>query len=384
MSLLFSFMELGVYIHYPWCRDRCPYCDFAVAVAPLDAIPHRAYLSAILDELALRAPTLAGRQLVSIYVGGGTPSLWEPACLAEAVAAVRAAFGDAAPAEVTIEANPTDCTPERVAAWRAAGVDRISIGMQSLAPADLVALGRDHRMGQGLDALDAAEASGARVTADLILGIPGARDPLGGVRQLAARPGLGHMSIYELSVEEGTPLARNVARGEVTLEPDDRLADLLIATHELMTGAGFEHYEVSSYARPGARARHNSLYWQGAEFLGLGCGAASFARDPGGGGRRWTNHRSAGRYLAAPAGERVASGETLSPAELACDLVWLGLRTSDGVAAAALEGHAELARWLLAGDDPLCRADGDRIRPTLRGFLHSSSVMRRVLQTMLK
>ena len=354
-----------------------------MAVAPPGAIPHRAYLGAILDELALRAPELPGRALQSIYVGGGTPSLWDPECLAEAIAAVRAAFGGAAPREVTIEANPTDCTPERIAAWRAAGVDRVSIGMQSLEPNDLVALGRDHRMGQGLEALDAAEASGARVTADLILGVPGARDPIAGVRQLAARPGLGHMSIYELTVEEGTPLAQRVARGEVAMEPEDRMADLLVATDELMTAAGFEHYEVSSYARPGARAVHNALYWRGAEFLGLGCGAASFARTPDGGGRRWTNHRSAGRYMAAPPGERVGSGETLTAAELGADLVWLGLRTADGVPAAALEGLPELAGWLTAGDDPLCRRDGDRIRPTLRGFLYSSSVMRRVLGSML-
>jgi oxygen-independent coproporphyrinogen-3 oxidase len=191
------------------------------------------------------------------------------------------------------------------------------------------------------------------------------------------------MTISAPRAEAGTPVPPRVARGEVALEAEDRMADLLVATDELMTAAGFEHYEVSSYARPGARAAHNALYWRGAEFLGLGCGAASFARTPDGGGRRWTNHRSAGRYMNAPAAERVASGETLTAAELAADLVWLGLRTSDGVAAAALDGHPALAGWLTAGDDPLCLRDGDRIRPTLRGFLYSSSVMRRVLGSML-
>jgi oxygen-independent coproporphyrinogen III oxidase len=393
--------DLGVYIHYPWCRSRCPYCDFPIAVAPLDDIPHRTYLTAILDELALRRPEFAGRRLVSLYFGGGTPSLWPADCLGEAVAAVRAAFSapeprspgsrapgpepEPGPLEITIEANPVDCTAERMAGWRAAGIDRVSIGVQSLAPGELVALGRDHRMGDGPAAVEAALAAGfERLSADLILGAPRRRgitgrpgeDPLAGATALSARR-VPHLSVYELTVAEGTPLERQVARGEVVPEDEDRLADLYVAAHELLGAAGYEHYEVSSYARPGARAVHNALYWRVEEFLGLGSGASSFRRDADGGGRRWTNHRSVGRYLGAPAGEREGMSDRLGPEALAADRVWLGLRTSDGIASDWLAGNSHLVDWL--GESGLAEIQPDRIRPTLRGFLYSDQVARRVL-----
>jgi len=375
--------DLGVYIHYPWCRSRCSYCDFPIAIAPVGEIPHRLYLTAVLDELGLRAPEFAGRRLLSVYFGGGTPSLWPPDCLGEALAAVCAAFrAEPGSLEVTIEANPVDCTPERMAGWREAGIDRVSIGVQSLAPGELVALGRDHRMGDGPAAIDAALAAGfQRLSADLILGAPrrGAGqlgDALAGARALAGR--VPHLSVYELTVAEGTPLERQVARGEVVPEDEDRLADLYVSAHDLLAAAGYEHYEVSSYARPGARAVHNSLYWRAAEFLGLGSGAASFRREPDGGGLRWTNHRSVGRYLAAPAGGRQAATEALDGVELAADRVWLGLRTADGVEAEALAGHGALVDWL--GGSGLADIGLDRIRPTLRGFLYSDQVARRVLE----
>lgn len=377
--------DLGVYIHYPWCRSRCPYCDFPIAVAPLAEIPHDRYLTAVLEELQHRAPGFAGRRLVSIYFGGGTPSLWQADCLAEAVTAVCAAFA-APPAglEITIEANPADCTARNMAGWRAAGIDRVSIGVQSVAGGELVALGRDHRMGDGPAAVDAAlEAGFRRLSADLILGVPrrgGARhdgDALAGAAQLAARE-LPHLSVYELTVAEGTPLQRQIERGEVVPQDEDRLAELYVAAHELLSAAGYEHYEVSSYARPGARAVHNGLYWRLDEFLGLGSGAASFRRDDGGGGARWTNHRSVGRYLAEPVAARQATTELLAPADLAADRVWLGLRTSEGVAAEALAGHPRLLDWL--GASELADVDADPIRPTLRGFLYSDQVARRVLE----
>ncbi|HEU5056809.1 MAG TPA: coproporphyrinogen-III oxidase family protein, partial [Kofleriaceae bacterium] len=355
--------DLGVYIHYPWCRSRCPYCDFPIAVAPLDQIPHQGYLDAIRAELEVHRAAFVGRTLVSIYFGGGTPSLWPAGCLAGAAAAVCAAFGGDALREVTIEANPVDCTPDNLAAWRAAGIDRVSIGVQSLAAGDLVALGRDHRMGEGLAALDAARAAGfARMSADIILGAPGSRQPLASVVELARR-GVPHLSVYELTVEEGTPLHQQVARGEVVPESEDQLAELYLGAHECLTAGGYEHYEVSSYARPGARAVHNSLYWRGAEFLGLGAGAASFRRAAGaGGGVRWSNHRSVGRYLAAAPDARRAEVDELDAAALAADRIWLGLRTSDGVPLDAVP--AALLDWL-AGPAGLASVDGDRVRPTV-------------------
>jgi oxygen-independent coproporphyrinogen-3 oxidase len=247
--------------------------------------------------------------------------------------------------------------------------------VQSLAARDLVALGRDHRMGEGLAAIEAARASGfSRMSADIILGAPGSRQPLSSVAELAMRK-VPHLSVYELTVEQGTPLHQRVARGEVVPESEDRLAELYLQNHELLLENGYEHYEVSSYARPGARAVHNSLYWRGVEFLGLGAGAASFLRA-GEGGVRWSNHRSVGRYLAAAPDARRAEIDELDAANLAADRIWLGLRTTDGVELADVP--AELLDWL-TGPADLARVEGSRVQPTVRGFLYSNRVLARVL-----
>jgi len=343
-------------------------------VAPLEDIPHRVYLEAIRAELEVHRAAFLGHDLVSIYFGGGTPSLWPADCLADAIAAVKAAFGGA-PREITIEANPVDCRPDDLAAWREAGIDRVSIGVQSLAARDLVALGRDHRMGEGLAAVEAARAAGfTRMSADIILGAPGSRQPLASVAALAELA-VPHLSVYELTVEPGTPLHQRVARGEVVPESEDRLAELYLETHELLTASGYQHYEVSSYARPGARAVHNSLYWRGVEFLGLGAGAASFVRR-GEGGARWSNHRSVGRYLAAAPDARRAEIEELDATDLAADRIWLGLRTADGVPLDAVP--ADLLEWL-TGPADLARVEAGRVQPTVRGFLYSNRVLARVL-----
>ncbi|MCE9578925.1 MAG: radical SAM family heme chaperone HemW [Deltaproteobacteria bacterium] len=372
--------DLGVYVHFPWCRHLCPYCDFPVAVARGEP-PHDAYAAAILAELAERVDAVADRRLVSIYFGGGTPSLWRPDRLAAVVDAVTARFAARAPRlEITIEANPADCTPPLLAAWRAAGIDRVSIGVQSLDPRELVALGRDHRMGDGAAAIAAARAAGfASISADLILGVPGGTSPIELPPHVAtiAASGVDHLSVYELTIEERTMFGKRARAGELVPLDEDTLASLYEATHHALAGHGFEHYEISSYARPGQRAIHNSLYWRGAEFLGVGTGAASFLRDPGGGGRRVTNVRSAPKYLAARGDERVAEVLTSDAAELADDLLWLGFRTSDGVAAGALADRPDLVEWLVRSD--LATLVGDRVQPTLRGFLYADQVATRAV-----
>jgi oxygen-independent coproporphyrinogen-3 oxidase len=329
--------------------------------------PHDAYRDAILAELDARGGDFAGRRLVSIYLGGGTPSLWRPDAIADVIAAVIARFGGP-PDEVTLEANPTDCTAERLAAWRAAGVDRVSIGVQSVEPADLVTLGRDHRMGDGAAALDAALAAGLRsVSADLILGVPGSSTA--SLERLAATA-VPHLSVYELTIEPRTALGRAAARGGFTPLSDERLADRYLEADRILGAAGFEHYEVSSYARPGHRAVHNGLYWNGGEYLGLGVGAASFRIEPDGGGLRETNVREAARYLRGAPGEALRS----SAAELAIDRLWLGLRTVDGAALAdlAAAGRAAIADRLIS--EGLCELAGERLRPTLRGFLFNDRI----------
>jgi oxygen-independent coproporphyrinogen-3 oxidase len=370
--------DAGLYVHFPWCRHLCPYCDFPVAIARGEP-PHDDYTAAILRELDERAHELDGTSLVSIYVGGGTPSLWRPDCLATMIARARDTFGARGELEITIEANPSDCTPDKLAAWRAAGVNRVSIGVQSLEARELVALGRDHRMGDdGLGAIAAARAAGFRsISADLILGIPDAHtaEPPAHVARTAAA--VDHLSIYELTIEERTAFGARARAGTLHPLDEDTLASLYERTHAQLAEAGFDHYEISSYARPGQRAVHNSLYWRGAPYLGLGPGAASFVRTPDGGGTRATNVRAAAAYLRAEGAARVAETMVSPPGELAADLVWLGLRTSDGIARA--DAPDDLVGWLLS--ERLVEAEGARIRPTLRGFLYADRIAARAVQS---
>lgn len=375
--------KLGVYIHFPWCRHLCPYCDFPVAVARKGEIPERDYLAAVLAELHERADDFQDRELVSIYIGGGTPSLWGPACLDEVISAVAARFGAArASLEITIEANPRDCTPELMSRWQGAGINRLSIGVQSMEQRTLLALGRDHRMGHGAEALAAARTSGfARISADVIFGAPGSVPRAGelcepSVLELAGT-GIGHLSVYELTIEDRTAFGRAVrARTMIPVE-EDTLARMYTAIHDALTSRGYEHYEISSYARPGHRAVHNQLYWTGGEYLGLGNGAASFRRREDGGGERITNHRGVKRYLASRGRERVADHESLTRADVAADLVWLGMRTIDGVPAAALANAPALRAWLLG--ERLAEPRGERICPTLKGFLYANQVAAQVI-----
>ena len=376
-------LDLGVYIHFPWCRERCPYCDFAIAIAPLEDIPHERYADAVLAELAARAPRYAGRELVSIYFGGGTPALWRPAQIERVIGAVRGAFaGD--DLEITVEANPNDCTPAKLGALAAAGVNRLSIGAQAFRDDELVQLGRDHDARAAAQALLTARAAGfASVSLDLIFALPGRRlaDWQGTLaRALELAP--DHLSVYQLTVEERTPLYAQVARGEVIPAPDDDCAEQFLAADQALGAAGYQHYEVSSYARPGRRARHNGLYWRGVDYLGLGNGAHSLLRRADGGAERFGNHRSVVRYLGARPGgpdgaladdPLVAEHSRLSAAAFAADLVWLGLRTSDGIARASLPAAAtpELERLLAAG---LVVVDQERLRPTARGLLFADEV----------
>ncbi len=372
-------MSFGVYIHFPWCRKRCPYCDFAIAIAPLDEIPHRPYADAVLEELDMRADDYAGRDLVSIYFGGGTPGLWEPACLDDMIQAVRSRFdaGPGAALEITLEVNPTDCAPPRLEAWMAAGVNRLSIGVQSFDADELKLLGRDHRFGDGARAVRDARAAGfQRLSVDVILGTPasGAGYGMDAVRRVADLAP-EHLSVYELTIEERTPFGAAHRRGDLQPLDNDALADLYLAAHRELVGRGYEHYEISSYARPGCRAIHNSLYWHGGEYLGLGNGAASFRRV-GAGGERATNLRSVVAYLRAAPGDRVHELDRSDATERATEALWLAMRTADGADERELAARPGLIDGLLA--DGLAERRDGRIRPTIRGFLQADAIAQRI------
>ncbi len=365
-------IQLGVYIHFPWCRKVCPYCDFAVEVGPPD---HDGYLAAVTRELGARAPRYRG-ELVSIYFGGGTPSLWRPDCIAAVIARVRETFAATGPLEITIEANPTDCDDANLAAWRAAGINRISIGVQSLAPDELVVLGRDHRFGDGPAALARVLAAGGfTASCDFILGTPVPGSAPTWIDAITATA-VEHLSVYELTIEDRTAFGQRVKSGRLIPLDEDALTELYISTHDRLTTAGFEHYEISSYARPGVRAIHNTLYWRGAPFLGLGVGAASLAIAGDGSGERQTNPRRVADYLASPGtpAEVVAS----SAAEMRIDRAWLGMRTSDGVAEELLSPST--VDWLVA--QALAERRGPSICPTLRGFLMADRIAARITQAL--
>jgi oxygen-independent coproporphyrinogen-3 oxidase len=364
-------VALGLYVHFPYCRRRCPYCDFAIAIAPPGEIPHAAWADAVLEELSLRAPLVEGRELVSIYFGGGTPALWKPAEIGRVIAAAQARLGEAQ--EITVEANPLDCRPETLAGLRAAGVNRISLGAQSVRDEDLVQLGRDHDAASALSAVAAVRRAGfPRLSVDLIYAVPGLTTAAW-ERTLARAIGLGpdHLSLYQLTVEPQTPLAEAVRRGKVTPAPDELSAEQFETAHRLLEAAGWEHYEVSAYARPGARAVHNSLYWTGGEYLGIGNGAASFLLEAPDRGVRFTAQRSAPRWLAArphpslDEDPRIAEISRQDATEMRADRIWLGLRTNDGVPAAWID-PARVERCLAAG---LVMRIADRICPTPKGLL---------------
>jgi oxygen-independent coproporphyrinogen-3 oxidase len=333
---------------------------------------HERYLEAVLAELEARAPRFSG-ELVSIYFGGGTPSLWEPDCIARAIAAIQRRFGGA-PREITLEANPIDCTQSNCARWKSAGVTRVSIGVQSMAADELVVLGRDHRFGDGPAALTNAIAAGFATSCDLILGTPTGRVPdLTSVDALAATA-VEHLSVYELTIEDRTAFGARVRDGRLIPLADDVLAELYEAVDARLAAAGFEHYEISSYARPGKRAVHNSLYWTCTPFVGLGVGAASLEVLGDGSGVRATNPRKLADYYAGVAPERVHS----SPSELRAERAWLGMRTRDGLAEADLP--PDLVRWLV--DERLATRKGGRICPSLRGFLLANRIAARIAEAL--
>jgi oxygen-independent coproporphyrinogen-3 oxidase len=334
---------VGVYVHVPFCERICPYCDFAVVAARRLAPEVEArYVAALLGELAQRQALFAGRRLASLYLGGGTPALLTPESLARIVDAVRAAFpaGDAA-LELTLEVNPSSVERGRLPGFRAAGVSRLSLGVQSFDDRTLKVLGRAHRADASRAALAAAREAGfENVSLDLLFGVPG--QGLAAVERdvaEAARFTPAHVSVYELTVEEGTPYATGVARGQLVKPAEDETLAMMEAVRAGLGAAGLEPYELSSYARPGFESVHNRRYWERRAVLGLGMGAWSCepARPGAAFGARRVNPRSLAAYL-----ERVEAGrpaaeapaEVLDAATARGEAAFLALRTRRGLEAA--------------------------------------------------
>jgi putative oxygen-independent coproporphyrinogen III oxidase len=363
---------MHVYIHVPFCARRCSYCDFAIAVRR--QVPSRRFVEAVLQEWATwqSHPAWADSARVeTVYFGGGTPSRLEPAAVGALMEGLARHQDVATDAEVTLEANPDDVTPAAAAAWRAAGVNRVSLGVQSFDPTVLGWMHRTHTVGQVGDAVAAVRAAGIYdLSLDLIFGLPAALNRVW-QRDLdqAFRLAPDHLSLYGLTVEDHTPLGRWAARGEVVPVDDGRYAAEFLAADAALVAEGFDHYEVSNAARPGRHARHNSAYWRRAAFIGLGPSAHSgFGRE-----RRWNVREWSAYDRLLGVGATVVSGsEELSDEAVRLEQTYLGLRTSEGLPRDHLAPDVTQA-WVQAG---WARADaGERVRLTAEGWLRLDALV---------
>ena len=368
----------GVYVHWPFCLSKCPYCDFNSHA--VQAIDQKRWRAALLAELHHFAAETKSRRPTSIFFGGGTPSLMDPDTVGAVVAAVKGQWDCAPDLEVTLEANPTSVEAGRFAGFRDGGVNRLSLGLQALDDDALGFLGREHSAAEALAALRVAQATVSRVSFDLIYARPGQslaawRGELARALDLAGE----HLSVYQLTIEEGTAFAPRHARGGFAL-PDDDLATALFETTQAMTAAaGLPAYEISNHARPGAECRHNLTYWRGGEWLGIGPGAHGRF-----GGEALAQHRSPGAWLAAveALGHGTVSRDALDPVERAEERVMMGLRLSTGLDAAALAEVAPVldpAGLARLRDGGFVVADESGLRATASGRMVLNAVLAALL-----
>ena len=381
-------MRAGLYIHFPFCLRKCLYCDFN---STADAgVSHEEYVGLLLREMELRRPALPEAvQAPTLYFGGGTPSLMAPEQVGRLVQSAARLFALEADAEVTLEANPGTLTAEKLAGYRAAGVNRLSLGIQSFEDRLLATLGRVHTAGEALAAFEESRRAGFdNISIDLMHSLPGQslaqwREALGRAIELAPE----HVSAYALSVEEGTPFAGLYGSGKLALPAEEDAARMFESTSELLCGAGYRHYEISNFARPGRLARHNSAYWSRQSYLGFGAGAHSLL-NPDGVGRRWHNAAGLDEYGAALGRGVIPEREVelLTLEEALSEHFFLGLRMLDGLdleplraryGAEALATHlAEVARLEASG--ALIRA-GSRVRLAPGSVIVANSIFSRFL-----
>lgn len=331
-------IPLALYIHWPFCAAKCPYCDFNSHVR--DRVDHKAWQNALLTEMTHYAGLTAGRSLGSIFFGGGTPSLMEPATVAALIDRAGSLWSLAPDAEVTLEANPTSAESEKFKAFRLAGVNRVSIGIQALEDEALAFLGRRHTAAEGLAALDMAAKIFERYSFDLIYARPG-QSPESWHRELSRALAFvsDHLSVYQLTIEEGTPFAVQHARGDFTVPDDGQGGALYERTQEILQAHGLPAYEISNHARPGAESRHNMVYWRYQDYIGIGPGA--HGRLSGEGGKKIATraHRAPEIWLerVAVQGHGAHPLETVTPEQRGTESLIMGLRLAEGLPVARLE-----------------------------------------------
>ncbi|MFY0564408.1 radical SAM family heme chaperone HemW [Archangium lansingense] len=391
--------RFGLYVHFPYCLSKCPYCDFAVAV--VRQVPEERYARAVLAELDARLaaePSLRGRTLESIFLGGGTPSIWHPRWVALVLEGVAARLKVAPGAEISLEANPSVADAERFAGYRAAGVNRLSLGVQSFEDPLLKALGREHTGSEAVAAYETARRAGFDVVSmDFIYGVHGqTRAQAESDARRAAALGPEHLSTYALTVEReslavATPLSRQLDKGELALPPDEEVVEMTKAIRDAYGEHGLVRYEISNHARPGYGSRHNALYWTGGEYLALGVGATGMLLTSAPGeqpaGYRYVDLRGSDAYMRAAEEGKLpeSSREELSALELFEERLAMGLRLRSGVDWETVctrygqdpePRRKEIARLVQHG---LARLEGPRLVLTEAGADVHSAISARLL-----
>jgi oxygen-independent coproporphyrinogen III oxidase len=393
--------SFSLYLHIPYCISKCPYCDFNSHV--VGEIPEQAYTEALLQELNYYAMTedWRGRTLQSIFFGGGTPSTFQPQSIGRILETISARFAIASECEITLEANPGTVDQESFFGYRACGVNRISVGVQSFQPRLLKFLGRVHSSDEAKAALDVVRRAGFENSSlDLIYASPGQTlEELASDLETALSFDTPHLSAYNLTFEEGTPFGREFHNGKLaalTEEEEIAMADLI---EQRLGSAGLLRYEISNYARPGFHSRHNINYWNGGDYLGLGAGAHSYKRmerkkgtvriSEGGlspfdeiYGRRWWNEKNPARYMAniTKNGQSVAGSERTDLRQAAGEFMFSGLRLIGGVSPDAFtqrfgnkptQFFPQITEWI---DDGLMEETEGGLRLTSRGLMLANSL----------
>jgi oxygen-independent coproporphyrinogen III oxidase len=360
-----------LYIHVPFCARRCAYCDFAIAVRK--EVPSEAYLDSVLVEWSMWQAEPAWNTspgITSIYLGGGTPSRLASDVITRLLARISADRSIAGDAEITLEANPDDVTPATAQSWRAAGINRVSLGVQSFDPSVLAWMHRVHTVDQTYRAVEAIRCAGIpELSLDLIFGLPAAlgrswSDDLG--RALSLEP--EHLSLYGLTVEAHTALGHWTARGEVTPVDEAQYAGEFLSAHDALTRRGYDHYEVSNAGRAGHRARHNAAYWRRAPFIGLGPSAHSGLERV----RQWNVREWSAYERLLRAGKSPREGrELLDETAIALEERYLGLRTRDGLPTAQVP-ELNAAQWQEQG---WAVVEAERLRLTPEGWLRLDALV---------
>jgi oxygen-independent coproporphyrinogen-3 oxidase len=368
---------LGLYVHLPWCERKCPYCDFNSH--EYAALPESAYIAALLEDLDRDRERVGGRVIETVFIGGGTPSLFSAAAIEDLLRGIAARVALAAGAEITLEANPGSSEADRFADFRAAGVNRLSLGIQSFDDACLHELGRVHDRARALDAVDAARAAGFdNLNLDLMHGLPGQSSTQAAAdlrTAIALQP--EHLSWYQLTIEPNTVFFKRPP----TLPVEDELAAIQDAGESLLAAAGYAQYEVSAYSRAGQQCRHNLNYWQFGDYLGIGAGAHGKLTGSDGTVTRFTRRRQPDDYLAAAAAQRVAGTRRLCREELVGEFMLNALRLNAGFPMTLFSQRTGLADDVISA-----RLDGLRDRGLLEvnaGRVRATGLGRRFLDSVV-